>query len=167
MRVFLTLALALAACTSPDLPNPATSPSSSAIVVPVARSAAEGTACARSVLSSFIDAFNRGDSARLMTYFKTTPGPRTFKWFYTPGTPAYGPSMSQLPHYFATWHATGERWRLVSVDAGASPSWHGGVDFVVEIERTWPDRSMLNGGKGALDCDAQTIFVFALGDALR
>jgi len=131
--------------------------------VPLARSAAESTECARSVLSSFIDAFNRGDSARLATFFSTTRGVTTFKWFVTPETPAYGPGVSQLPDYFGRWRAAGERWRLVSVNAGASPSWHGGVDFGLEIERSWPDRSVVNPGKGALDCDARTLFVFALG----
>ena len=98
-----------------------------------------------------------------MTYFSTTRGRGTFQWFYTPGTPAYGPSISQLPQYFATWRAAGERWRIVNVNAGASPGWHGGVDFVMEIERAWPDRSVVSLGKGALDCDARTIFVFGLG----
>ena len=87
----------------------------------------------------------------------------TFKWFVTPETPAYGPGMSQLPQYFATWRAAGERWRLVNVDAGVSPGWHGGVDFAMEIERAWPDRSLVSIGKGALDCDARKIFVFGLG----
>jgi hypothetical protein len=167
MKVIVLLALALAACTSAELPTVPPSPTAPALVTPATRSAAESTACARSVLTTFIDAFNRGDSAQLMTYFKTTHGPRTFKWFYTPGTPAYGPSMTQLPDYFATWHATGERWRIVSLDIVAAPTWHGGVDFTIEIERAWPDRSIRNGGKGALDCDARTIFVFALGDPLR
>jgi hypothetical protein len=114
-------------------------------------------------LTSFIDAFNRGDSAQLETFFSTTEGVMPFKWFVTPGTPAHGPGMSQLPQYFATWRATGERWRLVKIDAGASPGWHGGVDFAMEIERTWPDRSRVSIGKGALDCDARKIFVFGLG----
>jgi hypothetical protein len=114
-------------------------------------------------LTSFIDAFNRGDSAQLETFFSTTEGVMPFKWFVTPGTPVHGPGMSQLPQYFATWRATGERWRLVKIDAGASPGWHGGVDFAMEIERTWPDRSRVSIGKGALDCDARKIFVFGLG----
>jgi hypothetical protein len=162
MRLLLTSALALAGCTS-TVSDLAPSPIPSTFVAPVARSAAESTACARSLLTSFIDAFNRGDSAQLETFFSTTQGAQTFQWFVTPGTPAYGPRMSQLPQYFATWRAAGERWRLVNVDAGASPGWHGGVDFAMEIERAWPDRSLVSIGKGALDCDARTIFVFGLG----
>lgn len=163
MRVFLTLAFALAACSSTEVPSLATSPSPSAFVAPIARSAAESTACARSVLTAFIDALNRGDSVELMTYFSTTRGRGTFQWFYTPGTPAYGPSISQLPAYFSRWHAAGERWRLVDVNASASPGWHGGIDFAMEVERAWLDRSMVSLGKGALDCDERTIFVFGLG----
>jgi hypothetical protein len=162
MRLFLAFALALAGCTS-TVSRLAPSPTPSAFVAPVARSAAESTACARSLLSSFVDAFNRGDSAQLETFFSTTQGAMTFKWFVTPETPAYGPGMSQLPQYFAAWRAAGERWRLVDVDAGASPGWHGGVDFAMEIERAWPDRSLVSIGKGALDCDARKIFVFGLG----
>jgi hypothetical protein len=163
MRGLLLLVLVLAGCTSAPLP---TSTASTADTRP-ARSAAESTECAYSLLSSFIDAFNRGDATELTTFFSTTRGTTTFKWFVTPETPAYGPGISQLPHYFATWRSAGERWRVASVEAGASPGWHGGVDFAMEIERTWPDRSTLNGGKGALDCDARKIFVFSLGDAVR
>ena len=153
----------LAACTSAAVPTSSPSPIASAAKVPLARSAAESTECARSVLSSFIDAFNRGDSARLATFFSTTQGATVFKWFVTPETPAFGPGISQLPDYFATWRDSGERWRLAGVEAGASPGWHGGVDFAMTIERSWPDRSVTNFGKGALDCDARKIFVFALG----
>ena len=161
------LVLVLAACTSAAVPTVSVSPTASVATAPVTRSAKESTECARSVLNAFIEAFNRGDSAQQSTFFSTTQGAPTFKWFVTPETPAYGPGVSQLPDYFATWRNAGERWRLMNVEAGASPGWHGGVDFAMEIERTWPDRSMINGGKGALDCDARKIFVFSLGDPLR
>ena len=165
MKVLLLLAIAFAACTS-TLPNvaPSTAP---AVAAPATRSAAESTACARSVLTTFIEAFNRGDSARLATFFSKANGDMAFRWFVTPETPAGGPGAAQLPDYFATWHAAGERWRLVSIDAGASPSWHGGVDFGFEIERAWPARSEINPGKGALDCDARRIFVFSMGDVVK
>jgi hypothetical protein len=167
MRMLALSLFLLSGCTSATAPLPPPSPTLSPLATRVQRSASESTECARSVLSSFIDAFNRGDSAQLATFFSTARGATTFKWFVTPETPAYGPGVLQLPDYFARWRVSGERWRLVGVDAGASPGWHGGVDFAMEIERTWPDRSMVNGGKGALDCDARTIFVFALGDPLR
>src|SRR5688572_27936010 len=165
MKGLFLLIVAFAAC-PPTLPNIAPS-TESVVVAPAARSAAESTACARSVLSTFIDAFNRGDSAQLATFFSKANGDMAFKWSVTPETPAGGPGAAQLPDYFATWHAAGERWRLVSINAGASPSWHGGVDFGFEIERAWPDRSEINPGKGALDCDARRIFVFAMGDVVK
>lgn len=161
------LTLALGACASSELPTVAPSPTAQTRATPVARSAAESTACARALLTSFIDAFNRGDSAQLMTHFSTNRGAAPFRWFVTPATPAFGPNLAELPSYFATWNAGGERWRLVNVDASASPSWHGGVDFAMEIERALPDRTTFNVGKGALDCDARTIFVFGLGDPVR
>ena len=133
----------------------------------VARSAAESTECARSVLESFIAAFNSGDAARAATFFSTTQGATTFKWFVTPDTPAYGPGIAQLPDYFARWHTAGQRWRLVSVEAGASPDGYGGVGFGMLIERTLSNRSAIHAGKGELDCDARTIFVFGLGDPVK
>lgn len=163
----MALTLVLAACTSTALPTSSPVLTAAAYKPAVARSAAESTECVRVVLNSFINAFNRGDAAELATFFSRTEGASTFKWFVTPETPAYGPGISQLPDYFATWRAAGERWRLVTVDASASPGWHGGVDFGVEIERAWPDRSVVHPGKGALDCDAHKIFVFALGDAVK
>ena len=119
------------------------------------------------VVTAFIDAFNRDDSTQLATYFSTTQGAMTFRWFVTPETPVGGPGVAQLPDYFARWHAAGERWRLVRVDAGESPGWHGGVDFGFEIERSWPSHSEINPGKGALDCDARKIFVFSMGDVVK
>lgn len=128
-----------------------------------ADTAAFRTECATRVLSSFIDAFNQGDGTALATFFSAT-GPRPFQWFYTPETPPYGPLLSRLPDSFAAWHAAGERWRLTSVKSGEGASWHGGVDFAVTVERMWPDRNVTSEGKGALDCAASTIFVFAIGD---
>ena len=166
MRRFAVVVLVLCACAPATAPEASRPPAAPAAATPVARSASESTACARSLLSSFIDAFNRRDTVQLATFFSTTRGATTFHWFVTPETPAYGPGIAQLTDYFATWRAAGERWRLVSLDASASPSWHGGVDFGMEIERAWPDRSVVNPGKGALDCDARTIFVLGLGDVV-
>jgi hypothetical protein len=158
--------LVLTGCTS-TLPAASPSPTASAARTRLERSAAESTECARSLLSSFIDAFNRGDAAQLPTFFGAAQGAPAFKWFVTPETPAYGPGVAQLPDYFATWHSANQRWRLAFVGAGASPSWDGGVHFAMEIERAWPDRSMVNAGKGALDCDARKIYAFVLADPLR
>jgi hypothetical protein len=131
------------------------------------RSAAESTECARSVLNSFIAAFNRGDAAQLSTFFGAAQGAPAFRWFVTPETPAYGPGRAQLPGYFTSWHGANQRWRLVFIGASASPGWDGGVHFEMQIERAWPDRSTINGGKGALDCDAGKIYAFVLGDPVR
>lgn len=131
MKRLVVVALVLAACTSEAIPAFSPSPTASAAKTPVARTAAESTECVRSVLSSLIDAFNRGDSGQLATFFSATQGAMAFQWFVTPETPPYGPGISQLPDYFATWRAAGERWRLVSVEAGASPGGQGGVDFAM------------------------------------
>lgn len=138
-------------------------PSTTARAVAPEQTASFQAECARSVLASFVDAFNRADRARLATFFSASEGDRPFQWFVTPETPPYGPDLLQLGDSLAAWHAAGERWRLVSVQSGDGPSWHGGVDFAVRIERSWSDRSVMNDGKGALDCAACKIFVFGLG----
>ena len=167
MRALASLVLLLTAC-APQAGVSASTAATPAVrtASPIASvdTAAYRTECARRVLSSFIEAFDRGDSAKLASFFSAI-GPRSFQWFVTPETPPYGPDLSRLPDYFAAWHAAGERWRLVSVQSGEGPSWHGGVDVAVAIERTWPDRSVTSEGKGVLDCTTNTIFVFAVGDA--
>jgi hypothetical protein len=172
VRTLLLAALIAVSCTTTAVPKPTIRYTPEPTPTPIAtasspltseETAAARTECARSVLTSFVDAFNAGDAPRLATFFTPT-GPRAFQWFYTPETPPYGPLLSRLPDYFAAWHAAGESWRLVSLKSGDGPSWHGGVDFAVTVERTWPDRSVTSEGKGALDCTAGTIFVFAIGD---
>jgi hypothetical protein len=161
MRALMLAALLLAACgpkQTIDSPKVSPPPTSSA------EDAESRTSCARSVLTSFIDAFNRGDGPLLATFFTPGTEPRAFQWFYVGGlTQAYGPTLRDLPNYFAEWHAAGERWRLVSVDAGAGPSWHGGIDFGMQVERTRGEWSGVFQGKGALECAAHRIFVFGLG----
>jgi hypothetical protein len=161
MRALMLAALLLAACGPKQTID---SPKASPLPTSSAEDSASRTSCARSVLTSFIDAFNSGDAAELATFFTPGAEPRAFQWFYVGGlTPAYGPPLRDLPRYFAEWHAAGERWLLVSVDAGAGPSWHGGIDFGMRVERTHGEASGVFQGKGALECAARRIFVFGLG----
>jgi hypothetical protein len=163
----LVAAVILVACSAtPVTPPPARTLSSAPTAsVRTEDAAAYRTECATVVISDFIAAFNSGDNAKLSTFFSSTRGTHPFQWFVTADTPRYGPPLKELTNTFTSWHAAGQRWRLVSLKSGAGPSWHGGVDFELRIERSWPDRSVINTGKGALDCAARTIFVLALGDA--
>lgn len=166
MRAFLIpLALVVSACATQPPSSAVTSPTpaSPTVTIDIEQTAAFRTACATSVLSSFVAAFNRGDDAQLRTFFSATDGRQPFQWFYTPETPAYGPDLERLGEHLAAWHAAGERWRVVSVQTGDGPSWHGGVDFALKIERVWSDRSEIDEGKGALDCTARKIFAFGIG----
>ena len=163
MRALLIACVALSACSVQRgvVASPTASPAASPTAIP--QTAAYRTECAATVLSSFIDAFDRADAARLAAFFSATDGVHHFEFFYTPETPPYGPDLSHLVETLVSWQAAGERWRLVSVTSGGGPSWHGGVDLAVAVERSWPDRSVTNDGKGALDCAARTIFAFAIG----
>lgn len=162
----LILAVVISACTSPPggvTPTP--TQTLTATSANLEDSAAFRTECATSVLSSFIDAFNRADVSALATFFSATQGVQPYQWFVTPDTPPYGPDLAHLGESFASWHAAGERWRLVSLKSGVGPSWHGGVDFELMIERSWSDRSVVDHGKGAVDCRARKIFVLGIGGA--
>jgi hypothetical protein len=165
-RIFL-VAIFVVACSATPTPPP---PTDNLARAPTASLRTEDAAtyrteCATRVLSDFISSFNRGDSAALTSFFSTTRGTHPFQWFVTSDTPRYGPPLNELANTLAGWHASGQRWRLVSLESGAGPSWHGGVDFELRVERSWPDHVVINTGKGALDCAARTIFVLALGDA--
>jgi hypothetical protein len=166
MRWLLVSVLLLACSTAARAPESA--PVASAlptptVVVSARETAAYRTACATHVLNEFIAAFDRGDLADLMTFFSATRGAQPFQWFVTANTRPYGPGLTELPSHFQSWHRDGQRWRLVYARSGSGPSWHGGVDFELQVERTWPGGAVTDLGKGALDCDARTIFVFVLG----
>ena len=165
VRHLAPLLFLLEACTT--APGPTTQLATPPPTVDIEQTASFRTGCAADVLLDFVDAFDRGDASRLATFFSATEGSHGFEWFVTAETPPYGPLLSELADRFATWHAAHERWRVVSVKSGVGPSWHGGVDFEMTIERSWPDRSVTETGKGALDCKARKIFVFVLGAPMK
>lgn len=165
MRVSLLIALFALSCSASSGAEVATARPSTvpATTSAAPQAAASRTACARGVLSSFIDAFNAGDAAALAGFFSANEGRVPFQFFATPETPPYGPDLSHVVTSLVAWHAAGERWRIVELSSGDGPSWHGGVDFQVTVERSWRDRSAVDQGKGALDCEARKIFAFGLG----
>lgn len=124
-----------------------------------------------SLVTAFLDAFNRGDTTELATFFPTevaypdTTKP-SFQWYSVTDEQghfvAYDPA--DLPAYFAGRHAKGEQMRLLRLEVAESR--HSGVDIVYDIERQAEDvASHVAGGKGAIMCPERTIFVWSMGNA--
>ncbi len=60
---------------------------------------------------------------------------------------------------------SGERWTLGGVTASEGPSWHGGVDAGLHLERQLADARVAGmSGKTALSCLSSTVFVLSVGD---
>jgi hypothetical protein len=58
-----------------------------------------------------------------------------------------------------------EHWTLVLARAGNGPSWHGGVDAEVHLERELSGgRVVKTAGKAAVSCLSSVIYVLSLGD---
>jgi hypothetical protein len=114
------------------------------------------------LISNFLDAFNRGDNRQLgrlfgsdLMWYSVTEPERNFV--------AYSPS--DLLKYFEERHAHHERLQLASIDV-RGPSWHGGVDLAYTLTRQADDlgtRGSFLRGKGAVNCQGRTIFVWSMG----
>ncbi len=128
------------------------------------------------IVTAFIDAFNRGDQAALARAFSAQAArrwfvePGKFQWYSIgsgPGNPIAGFvawTREELLPDLAERHARHERFRLLQIEVAGS--WHPGVDVVYDIERRADDVPVhVAGGKGALDCENRTIFVWSMGDA--
>ncbi len=124
----------------------------------------------------FFDAVNRGDQAQIDQSFAITAGPEGRKpqgWYsvdYSP--PGQVPrqfaafTQSDLLAYFRERHAQRERLRLVGLQV-RGPTWHGGVDITYTLGRRADDlvgEERPYGGKGAINCARQQIFVWSMTD---
>lgn len=143
-----------------------------------ATDAAARTACARRVLEELISAINSGDALALERTIGAGPlATQGFQWVSLSTSSEYGPALRGpgvnevdyapegarriLLHHWER----GERWTLVSVRAGVGPSWHGGVDAEIHIERRLADGQVVkSGGKTALSCSGRVVYVLSLGD---
>jgi hypothetical protein len=119
-------------------------------------------------LTGFLDAFNRGDKAALARFFPTVaaypyadkPG---FQWYSVTDLRGhfvtYDPAA--LPAYFAARHQQHEQLQLLELEVAGS--WQPRVDIVFHLRQQAddvPPRTMI--GKGAIDCDERTIFVWSM-----
>lgn len=126
------------------------------------------TACATRVLTELADAINARDAAALGRIVASGPSSNhTFQWVsITAGgihETAYTPERAR--RMLLDRAASGERWTLGGVTASEGPSWHGGVDAWLRLERQSADARVARmSGKTALSCLSSTIFVLGLGD---
>ncbi len=148
-------------------PFPAGRPSPSPESEPV--DVAARTACATRVLQSLVTAINAGDGATPERLIGAGPtATQAFQWVaLTTRGPAnvtdYAPDVARRALLARA--ASGERWTLTSVLASPGPSWHGGVDAEVHLERTLADHSVVRtSGKTALSCIGSAVYVLSLGD---
>lgn len=124
----------------------------------------------------FFDAVNRGDLAQIDQIFAISAGPDGRKpqgWYsvdYSP--PGQVPrqfaafTQSDLLAYFRERHAQRERLRLVGLQV-RGPTWHGGVDITYTLARSADDltgKERPYGGKGAINCSRQQLFVWSMTD---
>ena len=136
------------------------------------------TACATRVLTVLVDAMNARDEMAIGRIIG--PGPsltQAFQWVSMSsssevGPTQRGPGVNEVDYspegarrILVQHAAQGERWTLGAVIAGEGPSWHGGVDAEVHLERRLADgRVVKTGGKTALSCIGSAIYVLSLGD---
>jgi len=136
------------------------------------------TGCATRVLNALVEAINTRDEMAMGRLIG--PGPsltQAFQWVSMSTSSEFGPTLrgpgSNEVDYtpegarrILLQHAAqGDRWTLGTIRAGEGPSWHGGVDAELHLERQLADgRVVKTGGKTALSCIGSSIYVLSLGD---
>jgi hypothetical protein len=127
------------------------------------------------IVQKLIDAINRGDQTRLAALFRpdildadgtpTTVNRPEPGWFgVEAGTEAgvFVKSSEALVAWAAARHARGERWTLLQLFMGGY-WWKGGVNIAYDVRRGADDLpTRVLGGKGAIDCNHGTVFMWTL-----
>ena len=180
MLVFVTLLCAACAASLPPASPSVSHAAVASLSVPPSEptDATSRSACATRVLTLLVDAINARDVMAIGRVIG--PGPslsQAFQWVSMSTSSEAGPTLrgpgSNEVEYSAEGarrlllrHAEqGERWTLATVRAGEGPSWHGGVDAELHLERQLADgRVIKTGGKTALSCIGSAIYVLSLGD---
>jgi hypothetical protein len=130
------------------------------------------------VLTALVEAMNTRNEVAVGQIIG--PGPavsQAFQWVSMSTSSEYGPTLrgpginkaefapAGARSLLLEHAAQGERWTVGAVIAGEGPSWHGGVDAEVHVERQLADgRVVKTSGKTALSCIASAIYVLSLGD---
>jgi hypothetical protein len=130
------------------------------------------------LITSFLDAFNRGDQQQLPEFFSDvadTTQEDTFHWYSVGGPPdSFNPGFlannrDELVVYLADRHTHGERMTLLQISYGTSQVGPGvpsdrGIGFVLDVQRSADDIPTHQAGvKGGIDCQEQTILRWAMG----
>lgn len=130
------------------------------------------------VVAGFLEAFNRGDQDALARSFPVQAAGGVsngrsdqFQWYsVTEGDPRAGGhnvtlrSRADLLAYFVQRHEQHERLEIRSLQVNGT-SGRNSVDFQYTLTRVaddLPERPV--DGKGAINCDNQTIFVWSMGN---
>jgi hypothetical protein len=124
------------------------------------RIAADDERCAQQTFETLVAAVNAMDEARLASLFG-----RSFQWLAVKGAATY--EVPAAVERLLAVGRSGEHWELKRLDVNGRGS-HGGVDFGVVIRRTGtgvPDPFRDAAGKGVLDCPAERVMLFGLGDS--
>lgn len=119
-----------------------------------------------SLITSFVEAFNAGDRARLEQFFEPT-----FEWYSvtvgTQGEAGYSnfttSSRDELLTYFLERHDHQEHFTLLTIEV--KKSWHEGADIIYTGTVSADDRIAATSefmGKGAVSCNRQMIFVWSM-----
>lgn len=164
-RLILAACLICAACT----PSPSARVDLSAQPSAVEPAdAAARTACATTVWQGLIRAFNAGDASALGATIGAGPLPsQSFQWV------SFGDGIGRNTEYTAEgartmlldrW-ARGQRLTLLSLESGAGPSWHGGVDASVRLESRRPGLTAPTAisGKTVVSCLGSRVMVVSIG----
>jgi hypothetical protein len=128
------------------------------------------------IVQELVDAVNRGDQARLAALFRpdildadgtpTVYDQPQLGWFgVVVGSDAgvFARSGEELAAWAAARHAHGERWTVLQLFMGGY-WWKGGVNISYDVRREADDlAAAVVGGKGAVDCNHGTVFMWTLG----
>ena len=156
----LLLTAALLACSAEQAPlTAATNARAPAVTGDSTRIAAEDEGCAQRTFETLVAAVNAMDEARLASLFG-----RSFQWLAVKGAATYEVPVA-VERLLAVGRS-GEQWELKRLEVNGRGS-HGGVDFGVVIRRSGPgvpDPFRDAAGKGVLDCPAERVMLFGLGD---
>lgn len=126
---------------------------------------------AAELLVRFADAVNAGDATALRRVFAVEEGDhgvwrpeRYFRWYSVNDATVY--DLVDLWPYFAERHRLNERWELLGVDIGSSAiPGAAGISYLLRrhADDVPPSAGELAFGKGEIDCAAQRIFVWSMG----
>jgi hypothetical protein len=138
------------------------------------------------LLSTFLEAFNKGDQERLAMFFAVEPDLITPPWLYASslerGEAFRADTVEELLAHFAERHNKQEKMRLVKVEVGVQPAYfvdepvgsprsagsedsiYAGITYILtrEADDIGPGRLQMSG-KAGINCETQTFYNWSMG----